>query len=280
MPQKVTIYFNEELHRYTDEYLTEYTSVTTLINKYKPKFDTDKFALIDANKIGVSKETIIKKWETDTKEACDKGTIVHKYLEDNINLLKKPGKGFNNRSYKYKVTTLEELDKTTLRKTHTAIYYRLSEFIVQGATIFAEKRVYSFEYQIAGTIDLFVLFPDNSFYILDWKTNKHPLRFDAGYFKKKWAGNVKIETGIWVPTYKYLYEPISHLPNSKGVIYTLQLSLYALLAEMWGCTCKGLELYHMENEIKVNSKVVPYRISYLKNEAQAMLDYESLRLYK
>ena len=35
------ISFNEELHRYTDEYHNEYKSVTTVIHDYVPAFDKE-----------------------------------------------------------------------------------------------------------------------------------------------------------------------------------------------------------------------------------------------
>ena len=70
-----------------------------------------------------------------------------------------------------------------------------------------EQVVYSTEHKIAGTSDL-IIDNDNSFSIVDFKTNKQ-IKYTNIYQDKN------------------LLPPVSHLPNSEFFKYSLQLSFYA-----------------------------------------------------
>ena len=87
------IYFDEELHRYTDDLDNVYTSTTTLIGKYHEDFNTDMMAEI-CEKIGKNprhpkylkykgktKKQLLYEWKAETERACNQGTVKHNFLE-------------------------------------------------------------------------------------------------------------------------------------------------------------------------------------------------------
>lgn len=265
----INLFFDEPSHTYRDEENRDYISVTTFIDTFKEKFDTEKWAKIDADKAGTSPEAIKRSWANITNIACAKGSKEHNFIEDTVNGAK-ASIGGSSASYKYKVTTLAELELSPLKRNHADIYFKLVELVRAGAVIFAEKRVYSYDHRVAGTIDLLALYK-GTFLILDWKTNKHIPRFDAGYYKKKWVGNVKVETGVWQPLNKKFFYPISNLADSKGNAYALQLSMYAYLCELFGLICKGLMLYHIDLSTE-KRKITLIKMPYLKNEVKLMLE--------
>jgi hypothetical protein len=73
--------------------------------------------------------------------------------------------------------------------------------------------------------------------------------------------------------------PISHLKDSVGIHYTLQLSTYAYLASTFGFKLKGIILFHIrpiEERFKTREEyeevVENYHIQYLENDVKLMLD--------
>jgi hypothetical protein len=125
-----------------------------------------------------------------------------------------------------------------------------------------EKRVYNRDLGIAGTSDIVSISKNNTFDIADFKTNKR-FRF----------------TGITKNDF-YLLPPISHLPNCEYFIYSLQLSLYAMLFEsMTGLTPGRLTVfwYYRNNTSDysdLNGEWRVFELPYLKREILDCLDYE------
>lgn len=269
-----TLKFNEALHQYTDEENLEYTSVTTLIGKYHEQFDREHWSAVKAQESGLTQDQVKANWDAINKYACDKGNRVHKELEDSINKSTgahppnrvdyNPTGGISNvRDYfiVYNTANLNVLQATPLATKYPEIYKFLEKYILDGWSLYAERRVYWYEYLVAGTIDL-PLVRGNDFIIVDWKTNKDELKFEAGYYKK--IGGVK--SNIWVPKKTYFYHPLSTLEYCKGNIYTMQLSLYAHLLELWGFRCVGLYLFH----IRDNDRPRLYTISYIDWAAKVL----------
>lgn len=147
MPVKL----DHDTHIYTNtETGEQYTSVTTLINAYKKKFDSDKWSKHVAKREGKTQQEILNKWSEITTTAQNRGTNVHlvmeNYIKDN-----KIEKGF------------EELVDSFVKKTIGVIK--------PDSTILSEELLYSHDYKLAGTADLVVVNED-IFYVLDFKTNK------------------------------------------------------------------------------------------------------------
>lgn len=267
-PIKRNIVFDEPNHIYTDEVGTAYISVTTLIKKYELEFEREYWLEIKAKQLEVSTDDLSNEWNRITKEACDKGTKEHKYLEDNVNsfysgstniIKKKPISFYRG----MKVVNLEVLNNSELKITHYKVYLFLVDLINQGYTLYSEKRVYNSEVGICGTIDIFAVKGDD-FIIVDWKTNKDTLCFKSGYFKKNYLGQ---KTNIFVNQDKTFKYPLHNIPFCKGETYTLQLSLYAFLSELFGMTCKGLYLWHLRQDD------VMYKINYRKEDVNRMIEH-------
>lgn len=236
-------------------------------------------------------EAVQKEWIQKTEIACAKGNVKHDFLEDEINKfsftkdvqLDKLKKAQSNTLYSNKVLNRKALENSEIKRKHPSIYKTLVGYINQGWTIHAEKRVYSAYHLVAGMIDVLLVKGDR-FIILDWKTNKKALDFESGYYKKDNKGRVSKE---WVSKGDKLLYPINNVDDCKGMVYTLQLSLYAYILELWGFKCEGLILCHiMDKESQptfgiVNEDIAReqefdikmYDIKYLKSDIHRMITH-------
>lgn len=323
--KKVQILFDEARHKYTDNEGNLYCSVTTYIDKFKPKYKkvfwavyksidqvygkfgiradvpnerifvkkyaSDKgrwysLAELKAGFLPVSEtyEEYLKKWKAIADAACERGNNEHNYLEDCINEVyswknKRTDLGVNELpAYSYKIADAQELNKSPLKETHPSIYNLLLKVITKGYTLYAEKRIYSYKHKISGTIDVLAVNAKGEFWIIDWKTNKDVLQFESGYFKKAWNADrsEKVKTNQWVKKDDRMLSPLDDLQVCKGTLYSLQLSLYAKLCELWGLKCKGLCLCHIRIEPTKDNKVIKheplfYNINYLTNHIDRIL---------
>lgn len=287
------IYFDEKLHRYTDEYGNVFTSVTTVIGKYVEEFDTEKMAEI-CEKIGKNpshpkylkyrnktKRQLIKEWASITREALDKGNRRHNYLEDAIkssnNYKRVKGKFINDRIFTIPdiiknplvgVVTLDKLKELGLDSRYPIIFNIIESFVNDGWKLYAEIGVYNLDYLVSGLIDL-LLVKDNDFFIIDWKTNKAPIKFDSGYFEKDVNGNL---TDKFIIDGKVLKYPLNHIPASTGHKYSLQLSGYAHLTELFGLNYVGTILCHIR-DIDNKEVVELVKMKYLKNEIKSLFEH-------
>ena len=283
-----TIKFNEELHKYTDEANLEYTSVTTVIGKYHEQFNENEWAYKKSQDTsiynpyrGMTPEQIKLQWKNTREYSQDRGNVTHKLLEDSIN--EANGKasfefdkdkvriGIGQGVIEFNKTNLHILANTPLAKKYPKIYSYLRKYIEEGWTLYAEKRIYWFDYLIAGTIDC-LLVKNKFFMIVDWKTNKKKLEFRSGYYKKVNG----LVTSQWVNKKENFYPPLTNIEFCKGHIYTLQLSLYALLMELWGFKCTGLILFHILEDVVQE----PYNIKYWKEDCLNLCNHFSKKEIK
>lgn len=311
LEKQTVINFDPVEHKYTDSNGLVYTSVTTLIDKYKPKFDKrywsmyvalrdagfkvrptdDKKAIVVDNKhrsldslyknpINCHEvDLVVNKWRRLTEAACDRGNEVHDFLEDNINKSKGDEQGDTNKLIKPSLSldgellilrTKHDLDATAIGDRYPQIYDRLLTFIKMGCTIFAEKRIYSTSYQVAGMIDVLVV-KGRQFCILDWKTNKDVLDFQSGYYKKQRIGNKYVKTDEFIRKLEYMFAPLDNVELCKGMTYSLQLSLYAYIMIRWGYKLvgNGLEIWHIRPGIQPKC----LKIRYMEDDVKRMLDH-------
>lgn len=304
------LYFDEGPHKYTDSLNNEYRSVTTLIGDYYPHFDADYWAHKKAKEQGKSEKAIRAEWERIKNEACERGTKTHNGLEDAIKEVSK----FKN-AIRYldaissgrvitiadipalipKPLNIDEFKEATENK-YSEIYRVFDFYTERGYTIYSEIGAFLMDYLISGTIDIFCYRPTD-FVILDWKTNRDGLKFEAGYYKKDKSTVPNQLTNEWVHKREMMLPPLSHLENCNGEHYTMQLSLYALMAEViLEIPCHGLGLCHIGSPWILNAYGQPFRdkegyhvdpngeetvtwfrINYRKREAQALLQD---RVYK
>lgn len=224
------------------------------------------------------------KWKAKTKVANDRGNKIHDYLEDNINLSRGDIKAKDNElitplpSLLGKdlneelsiIKTKNDLNKTNLYFTYPDIYERLLLYINQGCTIIAEKKIYTSTYGVAGMIDVLIL-KGKKFAIMDWKTNKDKMHFVSGYYKKQKVNGKWVKTDEFIETNDKLKYPLKDLAMCKGIIYSLQLSLYAYIMTLWGYELvpNGLEIFH----IRPRRKPKLIKIKYYKNNIIKMLEH-------
>jgi hypothetical protein len=267
MQEQRKIFFNEELHRYTDSLNNVYTSTTTIISKYYDKFKSKEVA--DAcEKIGKnpnhpkylkykgkSAKQLIWEWENKSEEACAKGTKTHNYLEQSV----KDANNYNKIKHQYtndRIYTineildnqelgrlnLEDFIKCGVKDRYPDIYSIIESFVNNGYRIYAEIGVFNPLWLISGLIDILFV-KDNEFFILDWKTNEAPIRYDAGYFDKDIHGNM---LNVWIPKDDTFNHPISYLPASTGNKYSMQLSGYAVqIEDLTGLRYNGSIICHI-----------------------------------
>ena len=282
--QNLEIIFDPIQHKYVDNLGNAYTSVTQLIGKYKPKFDELYWARYKANERGVSVEQVLNEWDIIRTNSQDRGTVTHEFLEDNVNSLYDTKNvkfldlvaSTKTDGYKFKVTNAEQLFSLPIREKMPIVFYKLVNYIKDGWTLYAEKRVFSYKYKIAGTIDL-LLVRGNEFIIIDWKTNKDDLKFKSGYYKKEYrvvdGQRVKVKTNQWVDKKEFLDYPLNNLMNCKGTEYTLQLSLYSYLVEQYDLKCRKIDLFHIVDNNYDNIKLHP--IEYIKNDIFRLLEFHN-----
>ena len=280
------IYFNEKLHKYTDENQNVYTSVTTIIGKYEHPFDIEDFSRRCAFKKGSPYEnmnpTQVKmEWKRINKEACDKGTKKHNYLENII----KTSTGYklddgyiNDRIYTIDEILLDNsfgelsLDKYStwkLEEKYPKIDNIIKVLYNEGYKLYSEVCVYDSNRLISGLIDILCI-RGEEFLILDWKTNKHKIMDKSGYFKKDRQGK---STGEFVETNKFFKYPLVGLQESKKNIYNMQLSLYAYLVKQRGLKLNGLILAHMRGEEGEEEITDILKMTYLEDYVEKMIGH-------
>lgn len=298
------LFFDEGPHKYTDTLGNEYRSVTTLIGDYYNHFNADYWAHKKAKEQGKSEKQIRAEWDRIKDEACERGTSTHNGIEDAIKSVSK---------FKEAIKYLEEvksgrcitiadipdliprpLDVEEFKEATNNKYpeiYRVFDFYTKrGYTIYSEIGAFLIDYLISGTIDIFCYRPTD-FVILDWKTNRDGLKFEAGYYKKDKSTIPNQLTNEWIKKKQNMLPPLNHLDDCNGMHYTMQLSLYAIMAEIiLDIPCVGLGLCHIGSPWVLNKYGQPlrdnegyhidpngeetvkwFKIQYLKNEAKALL---------
>ena len=298
------LFFEEQAHKYNDTFGNEYRSVTTLIGDYYPHFDADYWAHKKAKEQGKSEKAIKAEWDRIRNEACERGTKTHNGLEDAIKEVSRFKKAIryltdieNGRVVTIadipamipKPLDVEQFKKATNNK-YPKIYEVFDFYTERGYVIYSEIGAFLMDYLISGTIDIFCYRPTD-FVILDWKTNRDGLKFEAGYYKKDKSTVPNQLTNEWVKKHEFMLPPLGHLENCNGEHYTMQLSMYALMAEIiLEIPCHGLGLCHIGSPWITNQYGQPlrdkdgyhvdpngeetvnwFRINYRKKEAQNLL---------
>lgn len=298
------LFFDEGPHKYTDTLGNEYRSVTTLIGDYYNHFDADYWAHKKAREQGKSEKQIRAEWNRIKDEACERGTKTHNGIEDAIKEVSKFKNciRYLNDTGSGRVITIadvpaliptplniEEFKDATQNK-YPEIYRVFDFYTERGYIIYSEIGAFLIDYLISGTIDIFCYRPTD-FVILDWKTNRDGLKFEAGYYKKDKSTIPNQLTNEWIKKKQNMLPPLNHLDDCNGMHYTMQLSLYAIMAEIiLDIPCVGLGLCHIGSPWVLNKYGQPlrdsegyhvdpngeetvkwFKIQYLKNEAKALL---------
>lgn len=208
------IVFEEDSHSY---YIDDpngrikFTSVTTFISKFFPKFDADKIAPFVARKRGISVQAVLDEWEQNGKESRDFGTRVHACCEDTVNA----------KELRYNPTNEKEI------RTYANAVKAANTILDQFDVIGAEQLIFDEQLKLSGTIDLFAKskIAPNTYYIIDWKTNKAINSFS------------KYNT--------FAFKPIAELQDCEMSHYGLQLTLYGHILKSGGYIPKDAKIYYL-----------------------------------
>jgi len=255
------LYFDEDLHKYYDDFNNPLTSVTTVIGKYEWKFDVDGMARAcwksglrgNPKYRGKSIEQIKREWTKTKNDALAQGNEKHNYLEVAVKDASQfyrfhhrhPGN--NRRLYTipdviqhpgYGELSLEDFILSGVKDRYPDIYYVIEQLVKAGYRIYSEIGTYNVGLLVTGLIDI-LLIKGNNFIILDWKTNKAPIRFDAGYWEKDIYGDL---TNTWIPQDHMFNYPLDYLPSSVGNKYALQLAIYSYLTMQFNLKLEALIL--------------------------------------
>lgn len=302
----IRLYFDEPSHTYTDTLGNKYKSVTTLLHEYQPKFEKSFWLKKKAKELGISEKRLAEQWQTITDEACARGTKTHNGLEDGIrensmfyDAVQRIKRNDNSMTTVADIYTINEYIKPLDLKNfieHTEnkypkIYKVFEYYIENGYNIYSEVGAFLPNYLISGTIDVLIVREDRMI-IGDWKTNRGGLKFEAGYYRKDKSQKPHQQTNEWIPKKEFLNPPVNHLPNCSGMIYSLQLSLYAFMVELiLGIPNAGLWLCHIDSDFILNEygmpkrfpdglyhikenpieKVTLHKINYYRNEIKTIL---------
>lgn len=168
-------------------------SVTTLIKKCTQPFNSLAQAPISAKKHGVSVEEMLRQWKENSEKALDKGSRVHKYIEN------------------FRVGgPLVDLMKVNKRLPEMDAFDKLWSSIVDHNPKFEfrELIVADEEWGIAGIIDAVLHLDRAGRLIWDWKTGK-----------------------LDDKSFGMMRSPFDDIGDSKFNRYSLQVSLYRLILE-------------------------------------------------
>lgn len=140
--------FDKASHSYRNVYTEEeYISATTLIGKFKKKFDTEYHAKKAAEKEGVTPEEIKERWKKINADSKVRGSNIH----EAIDIFNKTGD--KDKEYETLLNSLELLNAYDRTKSK------------------CETLVYNHNHKIAGTADC-IEDLGNVFNVFDFKTNK------------------------------------------------------------------------------------------------------------
>ncbi len=267
--------FDEGSHTYTDDRNYAYTSVTTLKDKYCQQFDRVKHAkrLARTGKghyYGKTYKEILAMWDKVTDTALDKGNSRHNFLEkgvkkasgfvENWEKVKRPSGEMYTipdilEDHNYGLIDLKLLEETIGIK-YPAIWIAISHYVKLDFRAYSEIVVYDDKYLVSGMIDLLLVHSDGRFVIIDWKTNKHDIKFEAGYYKRD---EDQQTTTQWVTKSEKFLAPLDGLDHCNGNEYAIQLSLYSRLVEKFGLRLEYIILCHIREHYQKNTYGMPYR---------------------
>ena len=264
----MAIIFKEEGHVYesNDNDNIEWTSVTSLVGKFKPKFDREGQAKKSSkNKrskwYGMTSKEILATWDSETERAIKLGNFYHNQREADIcdlDTLSRQG--------------VELPIIRPLNNEGTGLKIAPDQKIKEG--IYPEHLVYLKSLGICGQADL-VEVVNGYINITDYKTNKE--------IKDKGFTN-------WEGITNKMYKPIGHLDDCNLNHYNLQLSIYAYIIKKHNPKLKigKLVIQHVkfkkvgedENGYPINEhvngepvieEIKIYELPYLKDEVISMM---------
>lgn len=257
--------FEESTHTYTSHKGSPYISVTTLIKGYVPPFDRHYWSTYKAmqavltakgewsnykRRCGGWENVVTYVREIDTgfvyrKEVQDKKREIMAGWASNAIEAAKTGTDFH-KAMELASRRSGTAEMNAVEFPHVAGGKFDPSTMVDG--LYPELLLWDDELEIAGQADQ-VFKVGNEISIRDFKTSKN---VDKKAFMES-----------------TLLPPLTALPNANFYIYSLQLSLYALIMERRGFRIGTLQIEHIDK--KTGSTIERLQAEYLKTETELML---------
>jgi len=233
-PKGIKIYFDEEKHKYWTDKVTDFTSVTTFIKQFFPKFDREGISKRYALKNGLKQEEVLANWEINNQQSRDLGSNIHCLCECYLLKQNLPD-------------PINEKASIIFKSARNKLDSLLNNFKI----VASEKIVFSEELQLCGTADLLVREnKTGQLYLLDFKTNK---KIDRENRYGKFALN-----------------PFGHLAHNNFMHYSIQLNTYRKLFQQEQYFDEEIKMGIIHFEHSGSSK--SYRISNMENEVTKMIN--------
>lgn len=242
------IVFDPIEHRYTIDGNLDTISVTQLIDKFFPEFDSPYWSRrkaierlislgIDQSEENIlpMQKIILKEWDDKAKDAANKGTALHKEIENYYN------------EQPYESNTVEFQQFLSFKKRYSSMVHFRPEW-----------RVFDEDLLVAGTIDMVYIKPeDKSLYMFDWKRSKKVVKNDGT---------------IMNDNYQFAFGELGHLGDNSFNKYCLQQNIYrAILEKRYGEKISSMNLLIMhenfDNYHHVKIPNMDKEVSYILNYA-------------
>lgn len=229
-PRDSSLEFNEELHQYRVLKNHVFTSVTTLIGSFFPKFNPDRAVKClkggrkwtpEHKEWGKSDEEIKESWRKNGQEQARLGTTMHAWLEDYFNscLTRKQPQNFPSED----IIRRDQFIHFIRDHTHLSPYR-------------FEWQIYSEDIKVAGTVDA-----------LFWDRNEQT----PGQPPRLWLFDWKRSKGIeFYNRYEFGFGPMAGVSHCNFEKYSVQLNMYTWMLERhYGVKIVGMALivFHPNN---------------------------------
>ncbi len=242
----------EDTHQYFDINGEEYKSVSSLLEKVKMPFDRQNISLRKAKsdlgpnateqEVLFEQNRLLQSWDDTRDSSTDWGNYVHKQMESYF--------------------TIGNCDSQCLPAAQ-----KISTYFSNAISFLPEVCCYNVDYNLAGTFDLGMYRKKGTkgsttmIDLWDFKTNEQKgIEFDSAYIDKH---------GVYQPGMKFLLTPLDHLEQCNFNIYSLQLSLYALMIQLrYEVHIGRMGIIFINKQMEVTIHHVPF------------MKYEALELFK
>lgn len=196
--------FEEQSHSY---YLSDKSkklkySVSGLIKKFTPEFDTQSKSLGTAIKTGKTQQQVLQEWEDKKNKACDLGSITHIFGENYM---------FNR--------TLQPSSK--FEEAIVSFWQNLPSYVIP---VFSELQMYCKKHLFAGTADIILYNKlSKTFILADYKTNEDLFKnFKGekllGQFSHLLNNNFN-KYQIQLSFYEYLFNQTGFEVSSRKIVW-------------------------------------------------------------
>jgi len=240
------IKLEESTHTYydTEDSSRTFISATTILGKYKPKFDSDYHAQRIADRDDRTKEDVLAEWKFINDTANEYGTNFHSIFERYLE------------TYSRLYIPRDVFEREAIREFVECCRKNNLNFYL-GNTIRPEiilsLRIDGKD-DIAGMTDMLDDVDDFWFDVFDFKTNK-----EFNYFNKYEES---------------LFFPVDFLKNCEYDLYTLQISLYAYMYEKeTGKKFRQGGLFYWDKELKTFTYIP---ITYQKRTIEQLITHYTL----